>query len=120
MSDWQPMTIKPPRPGQYHVRVRITEGRYLSKLVRYWDGTQWSSRNGRLPTGFGNWGDSRSNSGARLLPNPTPHPVYRRRRPCLTCPTSPCWASPWGAVVALALALHRWLSREIESEEREE
>ncbi|AMG89629.1 hypothetical protein [Bordetella bronchiseptica] len=57
MSDWQPMTIKPPRPGQYHVRVRITEGRYLSKLVRYWDGTQWSSRNGRLPTGFGNWGD---------------------------------------------------------------
>lgn len=25
-----------------------------------------------------------------------------------------------GAVVALALALHRWLSREIEKEEREE
>ena len=33
-----------------------TEGRYLSKLVRYWDAPS-GLRNGRLPTGFGNWGD---------------------------------------------------------------
>lgn len=57
MIDWQPMTTNPPKPGRYHVRVRIAEGRYLSTVVRYWDGTQWSSRNGKLPTGFGNLGD---------------------------------------------------------------
>lgn len=57
MNDWQPMTTSPVRPGQYHVRVSIAEGRYLQVAVRYWDGARWSSRNGKLPTGFGNWGD---------------------------------------------------------------
>lgn len=57
MNDWQPMTTKPPQPGRYHVRARISEGRYLPVVVRYWDGTQWSSRNGKLRTGFGHCGD---------------------------------------------------------------
>ena len=119
MSDWQPMTIKPPRPGQYHVRVRITEGRYLSKLVRYWDGTQWSSRNGRLPTGFGNWGDLSQQFWREIAAQSHPPSIPTEA----TMPDLPYVALlgiALGAVVALALALHRWLSREIEKEEREE
>ncbi len=57
MSDWQPVTTNPPTAGQYKARIRIAEGRYLPTMVRYWDGTNWSSRNRKLPTGFGNWGD---------------------------------------------------------------
>ena len=71
------------------------------------------------PLGFGNWGDLRSNSGARLLPNPTPPSIPTEA----TMPDLPYVALlgiALGAVVALALALHRWLSREIEKEEREE
>lgn len=57
MSNWQPVTINPPAAGQYEARIKMAEGRYLPIMVRYWDGVKWASRNGKLPTGFGNWGD---------------------------------------------------------------
>ncbi|MCY1216844.1 hypothetical protein D9M72_287310 [compost metagenome] len=57
MADWQPVTTNPPAAGHYEARIQMAEDRYLPTMVRYWDGQQWLSRKGKLPTGFGNWGD---------------------------------------------------------------